>query len=210
MQVLLDENIVDVIVDYKNNKNLYARINEDLKIYVTCNKYFSEKKILDFIEKNKKSFVRMYNRQVKLKEENNYYYYLGNKCVIVYDESINKPIFDDNMIIVKDKKMLDKFYKDETRRIFQARLDYMATMYNNIPKYSLRIRNMKTRWGVCNRANNVITLNSELIKKDITLLDYVCVHELSHFIHADHSKNFWYEVSLRYPDYKEARKRLRG
>ena len=68
---------------------------------------------------------------------------------------------------------------------------------------------MKTRWGVCNRSNNTITLNSELLKKEITLLDYVIVHEMCHFKHPNHSKDFWNEVSKYYPYYKLARKKLK-
>ena len=49
---------------------------------------------------------------------------------------------------------------------------------------------MKTRWGVCNIKEKKITLNLELIKKDIKYLDYVIIHELSHFIHPNHSKDF--------------------
>ena len=68
---------------------------------------------------------------------------------------------------------------------------------------------MKTRWGVCNRRDNVITLNTELLKKDIDLIDYVIIHELCHFYEANHSKKFWDLVSIYYPDYKNARKRLK-
>ena len=53
-----------------------------------------------------------------------------------------------------------------------------------------------------------ITLNTELIKKDVHLIDYVIVHELSHFKHMDHSPAFWNEVAQHYPYYKEARKEL--
>ena len=210
MQVELNGNIVDVIIEYKNNKNLYIRVKDDLKLYVTCNKYFSDKKILDVINKNKKSLIKMYNHQVKLNEDNNYNYFLGDKYTVVFDENIKKTEINDDIIFVKNQKELDKFYKEQTKKIFKERLDNWATLYNDIPKYSLKIRKMSTRWGVCNRANNTITLNSELIKKDITLLDYVCVHELSHFIHPNHSKNFWLEVEKRYPYYKEARKMLRS
>ena len=69
---------------------------------------------------------------------------------------------------------------------------------------------MSTRWGVCNRARNIITLNTELLKKEITLLDYVIIHELCHFYEGNHSKNFWHLVSLAYPNYKEARKKLKS
>ena len=46
---------------------------------------------------------------------------------------------------------------------------------------------MKTRWGVCNIKDNSVTLNSKLIEYDIQALDYVIIHELSHFIHFNHS-----------------------
>ena len=68
---------------------------------------------------------------------------------------------------------------------------------------------MSTRWGVCNKKNKTITLNLELIKKDIKYLDYVIVHELCHFIHFDHSKEFWNLVSKYCPNYKQLRKEMR-
>ena len=67
---------------------------------------------------------------------------------------------------------------------------------------------MKTRWGVCNKKSMTVTLNLELITKDVHLIDYVIVHELSHFKHMDHSKLFWEEVGMHYPYYKQARKEL--
>ncbi len=67
---------------------------------------------------------------------------------------------------------------------------------------------MKTRWGVCNRASNTVTLNTNLIKYDISKLDYVIIHELSHFIHFNHSKAFWLTVSKYCPNYKIIRKEL--
>ena len=50
---------------------------------------------------------------------------------------------------------------------------------------------MTSRWGVCNYKDIVVTLNLELIKRDLECLDYVIYHELSHLIHHDHSEKFW-------------------
>ena len=61
---------------------------------------------------------------------------------------------------------------------------------------SLTIRKMKTRWGVCNYKTKRVTLNFNLIKKDIKYLDYVIVHELSHLLYPNHSKNFWKYVKI--------------
>ena len=68
---------------------------------------------------------------------------------------------------------------------------------------------MTTRWGVNNKRAKKVTLNSELIYMDIKYLDYVIVHELSHFIHFDHSKAFWSLVEENCPNYKQIRKEMR-
>ena len=68
---------------------------------------------------------------------------------------------------------------------------------------------MTTRWGVCNIKNHNVTLNYNLSKYDIKCLDYVIVHELSHFIHHNHSKEFWSLVEKYYPKYKECKKMLK-
>ena len=68
---------------------------------------------------------------------------------------------------------------------------------------------MKTRWGVYNRKNHTITLNSRLIEFDTEKIDYVITHELSHIIHFDHSEYFWQLVSKYCPNYKKIRKELK-
>jgi predicted metal-dependent hydrolase len=87
-------------------------------------------------------------------------------------------------------------------------MDIYTPEFDNLPKFRLRIRKMKTRWGVCNRSSMTVTLNSLLIHKRVDLIDYVICHELSHFEHMDHSPAFWKEVSRHYKDYKKARKEL--
>ena len=68
---------------------------------------------------------------------------------------------------------------------------------------------MKTRWGVCNKKTNTVTLNSELIKYDISKIDYVIIHELSHFLHFNHSRSFWNQVEKYCPNYKKIRNELK-
>lgn len=208
MQFLLDEKLVDVIVEHKPNKNIYIRVTDNLELLVTCNKKVSEKEILNIINKNSKSLIKMYNRKIKELDNNSIFYYLGKPYTIIYNKEIKKYYIEEDCIIVKDEKMLNKFYANECVRVFTKELEKYNPYFNYLPKYTLKVRKMKTRWGVCNRGNNTVTLNSELLKKDIRLIDYVVVHELSHFKEANHSDKFWHEVSLRYPNYKEARKEL--
>ena len=200
----LDGNIYKVLVVKKNNKNTYIKIKDDLTIYVTTN-YLTSKREVKTILDNEKDFLRKaLSRTRKKLEKEELFYYLGKKYDIILVPFDNTEVYDDK-IYVKDVKTLDKWLKKETKRIFTERLEYNYNLFDeDIPFPKLKIRSMKTRWGVCNKRDNSVTLNSKLIKYSIHEIDYVIIHELSHFVHFDHSKEFWETVRMHMPDYKKA------
>lgn len=211
MSFIYDDNCYEVMVTRKNNRNLYIRIKDDLKITVTCPHFYTDKMIKKILEENKNSIINMINKQIKknktnLKEKNSL---LGYPLTVIYKE-VKKPFFYQNTITIKDDKMLDKWYQKTAHEVFQKYLDEAYEVFDeNIPYPKLKVRSMKTRWGVCNRKDNSVTLNLELIKKNQEYLNYVIVHELSHFVHFDHGKGFWNTVEKYCPDYKRVRKALK-
>ena len=54
----------------------------------------------------------------------------------------------------------------------------------------VRIRRMKTRWGSCNAAARRIWLNLELVKKPVSSLEYILVHEMMHIHERRHGQRF--------------------
>ena len=106
MQVVLDDKKIDVIIEHKQNKNLYIRVTDNLELLVTCNKRVSEKEILDIISKNSKSLIKMYNRKLKELDNNSIFYYLGKPYTIIYNKDVGKYYIEEDCIIVKDEKML--------------------------------------------------------------------------------------------------------
>ena len=199
----------DVIIEKKNNKNTYIRVKEDLKIYVTTNYFVSKGYIKQLLDNNYESIKKMIDKNKSRQEKNNYFYYLGKKYDVIIVPTFDIDITEDK-IFVKSNDYLNKWLKKQTERLYEERLNYIYSLFKeDIPYPKLRIRKMKTRWGVCNRKDKIVTLNSELIKYGINQIDYVIVHELSHFIHFDHSKNFWNQVMKYCPNYKEIRKTLR-
>ena len=200
----LDGEKYNVLVVKKSNKNTYIKIKDDMTIYVTTN-YLTSKREVKVILDNEKDFLRKALSRVKKKlEKEELFYYLGKKYDIIKVPFENIEV-SDGKIFVKDEKTLEKWLKKEIKRIFSERLEYNYNLFDeDIPFPKLKIRSMKTRWGVCNKRDNSVTLNSKLIKYSIHEIDYVIIHELSHFVHFDHSREFWETVRIYMPDYKKA------
>lgn len=200
----LDGDIYNVLVVKKNNKNSYIKIKDDLTIYVTTNYLTTKGEVKRMLDNEKDFLKRSLSRARKKMEKDELFYYLGQKYDIILVPFENTEVYDDK-IYVKDMKALDKWLKKEMKRIFSERLEYNYNLFDeDIPFPKLKIRSMKTRWGVCNKRDNSITLNSKLIRYSIHEIDYVIIHELSHFVHFDHSKEFWETVRMYMPDYKKS------
>ncbi len=210
MKFLLDGIEYDVVIEKKNNKNLYIRVKDDMKIHVSCNYFTTKNEINRILEENINSIRKMIEHIKKKKDDDNRFFYLGKMYDIIIDSNIQKVYLDKNNIYTKDMNMLNKWYKEETIRVFDERYVYVFNHFHEqIKSPILKIRTMKTRYGVYNRKNHTITLNSKLIEFDIDKIDYVIIHELSHIIHFNHSKNFWNLVEKYCPNYKKIRKEMR-
>lgn len=206
MKYELDDKIYNVIIKKKGNKNTYIRVDENNNIIVTTNYFITNNKIKKILDDN----IKFLNKALN-KEKKEGFYLMGKKYDIIIDENIKNIEIDNSIIRVKSLKYLNNWYKKEIFKIFKERLDFYYNKFDeNIPYPILKIRTMKTRWGVCNRKIKSVTLNFNLVKYDYDCLDYVIVHELSHFVHFDHSKKFWNTVSKYYPNYKIIQKKLKN
>lgn len=207
MNIKINNNDYNIEIIRKNNRNTYIRV-KDGKIIVTTNYLTSNGNIVKLINNNISSIIKMVNSDSKRQEKNAEFYYFGYKYDIIY--GFNQVEFSENKIYAPDKKKLDKYIDKDIRRIYQSRLNYWYNVFEeDIPVPNLKIRKMTSRWGVCNIKNHNVTLNYMLSRYDMACLDYVIVHELSHFIHHNHSRNFWNLVGKYYPKYKEVKKMLK-
>ncbi len=197
---------LEVVIERKKIKNIYFRINENRQIYVTCPRLVRDKEIYKLLANNKKSLEKMYKKVLNDNAKFAKVMLLGKELEYVYSKKI---AFKDRTAYGPSIEAINLYLERKSLKVFQDRLNIIADTFNNLPKFRLRIRKMKSRWGVCNRGSMTVTLNSLLIHKRVFLIDYVIVHELSHWSHMDHSAAFWREVEAHFPEYKKARKELR-
>ena len=112
--------------------------------------------------------------------------------------------------LVKAKSGQESLLADPA--IFTEILDevYPAFIPYGIVRPKLRIRTMKSCWGSCLVNKGIITLNRKLLMQPRECIEYVVVHELCHFIHPNHSKEFYKFMEQFMPDWKERKGWLNG
>ena len=210
MQIDMDGKEYEVVITKKiGNRNTYLRVKDDLKIYVTTNTFTSNREIEKIILKNQDSIIKMIEKQEKKCENKKGFLYLGRKYDIIYTSTPGIVLGHEKVFISRDFD-LDKWYKKEASKLYKEHLDDCYNRFSRkIPYPTLTLRKMTTRWGVCNTRDKRVTLNLELMKKPIECLDYVIMHELSHLIYANHSKDFWSLVEENCKNYKKVKKILK-
>lgn len=207
MEYKYKDKYYEIEVIRKSNKNTYLRV-KDGKIVVTTNYLVSNSKVEKLI-RDSTAFINMnLDKDIARKKDTSFKLF-GNIYDIIY--GFPNTEIDESKIYTKDDKTLNKYLYKYIKNTYEERLNYWYNSFEEqIPIPNLKIRKMTSRWGVCNIKNHNVTLNLELSKYKIDALDYVIVHELSHFIHPNHSKNFWLLVGKYYPKYKEVRKYLKN
>jgi len=80
-------------------------------------------------------------------------------------------------------------YKEQARDLCEQKAKFWAekmwVSYNRIA-----IKSLKTKWGSCSSKKN-LNFNYKILFLSPKDQDYLIVHELSHLVHMNHSRNFW-------------------
>lgn len=91
------------------------------------------------------------------------------------------------------KTALEAALRTRARAYLPGRLEELANKHG-LKYQKISIRNTRTRWGSCSHDNN-INLCIHLMKLPDELIDYVLLHELTHTVHKNHSRQFWAKLS---------------
>ncbi|BBB33583.1 conserved hypothetical protein [Thermotomaculum hydrothermale] len=203
----------------KRIKNIYIRVDEDgtIKVsapYKTPDSYIKQiinkrlSKLKRISEEKKKAFVNLGNAkeipylgkmiEVKKIKSKKYSLEFRNNTLFLHLKEVSPE---------KSEELILKWYKGETKRIVLLFIEkYLPLISRKINRIS--VKNMKTRWGSCNSKKGYLNFSLKLAQKPIKGIEYVVVHELTHLIHANHSKEFYNRLERLMPDYKKAKETL--
>ena len=179
---------IKYILERKQVKNINLRVRPDGSVKVSASPRVDESQIDDFVLSKAEFVLKAMKRFEETAEAERQF----------------------QMEMTKQKAGRESLLEDPA--VFNEILDevYPAFIPYGVKKPKLRVRTMKSCWGSCLVNKGIITLNRKLLMKPRECIEYVMVHELCHFIHPNHSKEFYKLMEQFMPDWRERKGRLNG
>lgn len=210
-------------------KNVNLRIKSDGTIFVSANNQVPVEFIDSFvvsrevqINRSLKKFAdyRKYIAQPKQYVSGESFYLLGKNLQLkVIEDNMEKVISDGIHIFlyVKEKAnflrketLLNDWLRDIQEQTFREICDKTYPIFKKygIGYPEIKVRFMTSRWGSCRPTKGRITLNSRLIAAPRHCIEYVILHEFTHFLYPNHSKGFYSFVAIQMPDWRVRKQEL--
>lgn len=146
------------------------------------------------------------------------HYFLGQGYPLKRIENTdqNRIVFDNNhfqwytkLHATQDEKQqaFKKWYQIQMQQVVPPLIHQWQTILG-VHVLEWGTKSMKTRWGSCNTQKHRVWLNLILIKKPLSCLEYVLVHEMVHLLEPSHNHRFHQFMNEFLPDWREKQKAL--
>lgn len=117
-------------------------------------------------------------------------------------DSFNSFDRDKNTFYVSSKQLIQVKFDELALSYFKKRVEELRLIMGIPVSFEVKLCNVTTFKGQNNFVKNIIKLDSHLYSYKENVMDSIIVHELAHYYHHDHSREF-YETVLKYcPNYK--------
>ncbi len=230
MKIIHNNKEYPITVTRKRVRYLNLRIQKDGEIRISIPFNSSVDFVRNFLEEKDDRIRKMIEkiestnlRDSELKKQyQNSFWYLGDKYNIqlVKNKEPNVDIIEDRIIIsgpnpeskIERDVILGNFIVQNSVVIFERVITGLRSRFPELfpDRVAFKIKNYTSKWGTCYPFKNVVTLSLYLLHYDVKCIEYIVVHELAHFKHQNHGKEFHRLVESKIPDWKEYNVLLRN
>lgn len=205
---------MNVIIKRSRRKSVAIKIENNGYVKIMCPYRLSMQKINEILQEKhswlESSLAKIEKKFIENKQIYNYnqLLFLGHKYDIIVEKNILK--IGEHRLEIKKNNIpltLKDWLVKQANALLLKELNKLSKE-TSIEYVSSKIISARKRWGSCDSKKN-IKLNFRLIMLPIECIKYVCVHELCHIKHMNHSKQFYNEVLKYFPNYKEIVKMMK-
>lgn len=136
------------------------------------------------------------------------YLYLGRNYYLQYNTDVNKIEFGGRYFYAPDgsseklKDLFKEFYRNRGKKFLQPRVNKYAEMMGLMVE-ELSVFELKNRWASCSVKKPKVNFHWKIMMAPVSVINYLVVHELTHFIHKRHNADFWNTVDKIFPEYQK-------
>ena len=192
-----------VFITRKHIHNTYYYFR-DGAFHISAPVLASKKHIMTYLEKYAPRIIKR-SEEANPSSGNDFMYLFGVK-VHVEDEGVIH-FTNGEDISYKNRLELERKVKKLFLKYVSEKTAYYAKLMN-LPLYTVKVRNSKTRFGSNSKKSKSINYSTLLIPYSPEIIDSVIVHELAHILVFNHSKEFYNIVYKYCPNYDIYRKKL--
>jgi hypothetical protein len=199
---------IDVDVVYKDIKNLHIAVYPPMgRVRVAAPTKFDDEKVrlavirrLAWIKSQRETLQAAERQTEREMVTGESHYVWGGRHRLKVIERAGRPHLEvdgDRLLLYlpegvdsdSRRKLLDRWYRQQLRTAIPGLIaKWEAVLGVTVPRWS--IRRMKTKWGSCNRESHHVWFNVELAKKHPDCLEYIVVHEMTHYLERNHGERF--------------------
>jgi len=201
---------LDFEVNFDQRKQMSLRfLNQHLVVYAPS--YTTLKTIKDWLLQHESRVIKYYLIQSHYVTDDSKTWFNNQKLNVYYTTGKHLSYTLDNSglsIIHPSRISPTKALLSVKNQLALQYITYIfeeAVNLTQMKPVSMTLKHLKTSWGNCNRKKE-IKLSYRLIECDQRFIHYVCIHELVHLKHMNHSAEFYAELIRYCPDYKQLSK----
>ncbi|WP_407550128.1 SprT family zinc-dependent metalloprotease [Streptomyces sp. Pv4-95] len=217
---------IDVDIIYKNIKNLHIGVYPPLgRVRVAAPRQLDDEQVrlaviqrLSWIKEQREQFrsaERQSTREM-VTGESHYVWGVRRRMKVVERPGRAHFELDGERLLLyvpvgttaeRRRDLLDRWYREQLRHVLPGLIaKWEAALEVSVPRWNLK--RMKTKWGSCNRETGRIWFNVELAKKPPGCLEYIVVHEMTHYLERNHDERFTKLMDRVMPNWRSLRDQL--
>lgn len=228
---MLDGEQVSYTLTRKQVKNINMRIRQETGLSVSAPPSVPIEQIEEAIRENQQKILQALHRSVQEEVHHSQQYpvaytdgetvlYLGQECLLAVAFGRTEGVHPEKnrlLLVTKNpadaarrKRIFDAWWNDACEHAVcnLCRAVYPIFEKHQVAFPTIRFRAMVSQWGNCRPQRGVLTFNTRLLAVPVRCIEYVVMHEFTHFLYPNHSAQFYQFIAQELPDWRQLQQTL--
>lgn len=199
-------------------KTIAFRILNENQILILCPICISDKELKKIIDENQemiqKQFKKYQRNHLSIDESKLLYHGKEYSYKILRGTHNQVEIINDTIHITctYSYSYMEVYERFLEKDVYQNSLQYVEK-YSKLLKRKemplVEVKHVKSKWGSCTYRKNKVMFNTVLGMLPLMYLEEIVCHELCHFLHPNHSKEFHELLELLFPNHRKVERELK-